>query len=273
MPDAKNFFLTGCASGIARHLVTVLDGRGHRVFATDMHAAGLEAAAAECGWNRDRVMFRELNVTDTAAWTTVFGEAVSALGHIDVVMNIAGVLRTNWIENVPVDEVNLQIDVNLKGVIYGTQEAVKHMIPRRSGHIVNLASMAALAPVPGLAVYTASKYGVRGFSTAVAGEVKQYGIAVTSVCPDGVATPMVDIPLENEAADIIWSGGKLLTVEDVGRLVIEHVLPKRPYVAATPFSRAFQSRVADLWPGLAFSLLGSYRRKGKAARHRDGIRK
>ncbi len=106
-------------------------------------------------------------------------------------------------------DVELQIGVNLKGVIYGTREAARLMLRQpdlaRRGHIVNIASLAALAPIPGLTVYSATKYAVRAFSLAAAEELRPLGIAVTVVCPDAVKTPMLDLQVGYEEAALTFT--------------------------------------------------------------------
>lgn len=265
----QNFFMTGCASGIGRHLAGRLLSMGHRVYATDINIEALDAHREAAQWQEDMVYTRQLDVADPDNWAYVFADAVKKMDHVDVAMNIAGVLCAGWTQDMPAKEVHMQVDVNVKGVIFGTQEAARHMIPRREGHIINIASMASLAPIPGLAVYCGTKYAVRGFSTACNAELKDYNIAVTTVCPDGVKTPMTDIPIENEAADIIWSGGKLLQTEDIGRLIVERVLPDRPIVVAYPTDRMIQARLGDLFPSLGFKLLPWLQGKGRSSRRKQ----
>ena len=110
---------------------------------------------------------------------------------------MAGVLRVERVEDLQPESVALQLDVNTKGVILGTQAAAKVMVGQGRGHIINIASMAALAPVPGISVYSASKFAVRGFSLAAAQELEDRGVQVTVVCPDAVDTPMVDYQLDS----------------------------------------------------------------------------
>jgi len=272
MAESKSFFMTGCASGIGKHLADVLIARGDRVFATDINIEALEAHAKEKNWPADRVHTSKLNVCDPEEWKRVFAEAVQAFGHLDVVMNIAGILKSSWVQDTPIKDVEMQVDINVKGVIYGTQEAARHMIPRKAGHIINIASMAGMAPIPGLAVYSGSKYAVRGFTMAAAGELRRYNIAVTAVCPDGVNTPLLDLPVENEAADLIWSGSRLLTVQDIEKLVLGRVLAKKPVVAALPWTRAIQARLGDLFPSVGFGLVASLAKKGHQKRQQQKMR-
>ena len=224
----QKFFLTGCASGIGRHIAGTLLSRGHEVYATDINIEALEAHADAAQWPEGKVRCRQLDVANAENWKEAYADAVKAFEHIDISMNIAGILKAGWVQDMPESEIHSQIDVNIKGVIFGTQEAARHMIQRREGHIINIASLAGCAPLPGLAVYCGTKYAVRGFSTSCAGELRDFNVAVTAVCPDAVKTPMTEIPMDNEAADIIYSRGEMITVEDVARLFFDKVIPERP---------------------------------------------
>ena len=256
------FVLTGCASGIGRHLAGELLSRGHRVFATDLNEAGLRSAARE--WPADRTLLRALDVRDPEAWGAVTTAAFEAWGRIDVVMNIAGFLHPARVHEVTDREVDLTFDVNVKGVVYGTRAAARIMVPQRRGHIINIASMAALAPVPGLALYCASKYAVRGFSLSAAGDLRPHGVSVTVVCPDAVRTPMLDLQKGYEEAALTFSG-RVLTVEDVAQTVLNRVLKRRPLEVAIPRSRELLARAANLAPGLGLRLAPALSRKGQKA--------
>src|SRR5579871_3360089 len=180
--------LTGCASGIGRHLAGVLSARGHRVVATDLDEGALAREAEARRWDPGKVTLRRLDVRSESDWEGAM-EAAEALGGVDVAMNVAGYLQPAYVADIVARDVDLHVDVNLKGVILGTRAAARRMIPRRSGHIVNIGSLASLAPVPGLSLYSASKFAVRGFTLAAATELRRHGVAVTLIMPDAVDTP------------------------------------------------------------------------------------
>jgi 3-oxoacyl-[acyl-carrier protein] reductase len=264
MSTNQSFFMTGCASGIGRHVAGVLLARGDRVYATDINFDAMKEYATAKGWPEDRVKLDTLDVRHVEQVETVFQRAVDAFGQIDVCMNIAGIMLSGWCYEQPIQEIDIQIDVNLKGVIWGTQVAARHMMPRRGGHIINIASMAGIAAIPGLSVYTATKHGVRGFSLAAAYDLKRYGIAVTAVCPDAINTPLLDQSARHEAGSIVFSGSRLMTVEEIGDVIINRVLKEKPIEVAVPFGRAFLSHTANLFPSMGGFLLPSLVKKGRA---------
>lgn len=262
----QNFFLTGCASGIGRHLTGRLLAQGHRVFATDINLAALQQVAQEfartLNVSETQLRVARHDVTSADSWAEVFQEAMDAFGAIDVTMNIAGVMIGGWAVDAPPELVHRHFDINVKGVIFGTQTAARHMIGRGQGHIINIASLSSLAPIPGIAIYSASKYAVRAFSLAIAQELRPHGIAVTVINPDAVNTPLLR-PNENiEAAALVFSGARLLKVEEIGSAIIERALRRRPLEITIPRHRGWLARVTDVFPQLAFILGPLMQRQG-----------
>lgn len=269
---AQNFFLTGCASGMGRHLADVLQRRGDCVFATDRDGTALAEAARSLGWPDDRVRTRALDVTSPDDYEAAFAEAVEAFGHIDVLMNIAGLLLCAWVGETPLREVDAQIDVNVKGVIHGTQIAARHMVPRGSGHIINIASVAGLVAAPGLSTYSASKFACRAYSIAAAHELRPKGVYVTAICPATVQTPMLDKQLHNDAAEMFFSGRRILTLADIEHAVLHTALRKRPFEIHLPWWKGWFARFVDTFPRTAAWFAPIYQRSGRRrqATRRDG---
>lgn len=258
----QTFFLTGCASGMGRHLTDVFQKRGDRVFATDVNEAALEAAARELGWPEDRVVCRALDVTKYDQWEVRFKEAVETFGGIDVTINFAGLLLSSWAHETPLKEIDSQIDVNIKGVIYGTRVSAEHMVARGSGHILNIASIAGLIPVPGLAVYCATKYAVRAYSLSAMLELRKKGVYVTAVCPATVQTPMLDNQVEVDAAEMFFSGLRILTLQDIERTILR-ALRKKPYEIYVPWFKLRSFHIMENFPALSPLVEPFYRWTGR----------
>lgn len=260
------FFLTGAASGIGRHLCGVLSAAGHRVLATDVDDAGLARAQAEDGWPAGAVVHHRLDVRVPAAWDAALAAALSRFGQVDVLLNVAAYLKPGAGWAADVEEVDRHLDTNVKGVVHGTRTLGRYFVTaQRRGHIVNFGSLASLAPVPGLTLYSASKFAVRAFSLASAQELKPHGVAVTVVLPDAVQTPMLELQVDYPEAALTFSGARPLTVEDIHRLMLEVVLPRRPLEVSLPFHRGALARLVSVFPGLAPLLAPLLDRKGRAA--------
>jgi 3-oxoacyl-[acyl-carrier protein] reductase len=256
--------LTGCASGIGRHLTGALARRGHQILATDLDEVALLAAAEREGWSAESVVRRKLDVRSEVEWETVMEAAESELGGLDVLFNIAGFLNAAYVVDFTRRDLDLHLDVNAKGTMLGTRAAARRMIKARTGHIVNIGSLASLAPVPGLSLYSASKFAVRGFTLAAATELRPHGVAVTLIMPDAVETPMLEKQVDREEAALTFSGSaQPLTVEDIARLIIDRVLPEKPLEITIPQGRGLLARIANTAPEVAKALAPMLAKKGR----------
>lgn len=248
-------FLTGAASGIGLHLAQRLARPENRLLLADLQQGRLAELAAQHGWPSDRVQCVELDVRKADQWERAIELATTTWGQIDVLLNVAGVVRPGYVHEGSPDDIDFHLDINARGTMIGTQAVARRMVAQRSGHIVNIASMAALAAVPGIALYSASKFAVRGFSLAVAQELRPHGVAVTCVCPDAVQTPMLDLQLDYPQAALTFSGRSPLTVEQVGDLIVNRVLVDRPLEAILPASRGLLAKLTSFWPATAARVL------------------
>jgi NAD(P)-dependent dehydrogenase (short-subunit alcohol dehydrogenase family) len=261
MPSAQQAFLiTGCASGIGQHVAQRAVAAGRRLLATDIDGAALASVAQQHGWRLPQVETFNLDVRDADAWQGAINRAVQLFGQLDVVMNVAGVIQPGLVHEIPAQTMLLHLDVNARGVMLGTQAAARQMVRQGHGHIINISSMAGIAPIPGIASYSASKFAVRGFSLAVAQELRAHGVSVTCICPDAVETPMLDLQMTHEAAALTFSAKRFLTVDDVGRAIFERALPRRPLEITLPRSRGWLAKLTSLWPASAGWILPSLTR-------------
>ena len=156
--------ITGGARGIGKATAAALVRKGCRVAIGDLDLALAEQTAAALGGG---TVALPLDVTDRASFAAFLDEAERQLGPLDVLVNNAGIMPVTPFVEESEDSVRRQIDINLHGVITGTQMAIERMSPRHRGHIVNIASQAGKAGVPGIATYSATKHAVVGLSEAV----------------------------------------------------------------------------------------------------------
>ena len=266
----QRHFLTGCASGIGRHLAGVLQARGDWVAACDLDLPTLRIIAREDGWDPERVHCFGFDVTDGAAWQRVWPEAVAALGHIDTLLNIAGVLDAAYVLDSDDALVDRTLDVNVKGVMFGTRVAADYMVHKGSGHIINIASIAGLVAAPGLSVYCASKFAVRAYTLAAALELRPRGVDVTVVCPASINTPMFQRQRDNDAAELFYSGLQILTLDDIEHAIVRRALGARPLEVHVPRGKARLSQFVNVFPSLASLFLPLYQWSGRRRmrRHR-----
>jgi short-subunit dehydrogenase len=199
--------------------------------------------------------------------------ARAATGHgpLEVWVNNAGILRSGKAWEHPDEEVRLLVEVNLLGVIDGSRAAVDAM--REHGgqnmHVINLASMSGLVPVPGLSIYAATKHGVLGFSGSLQGDVDAAGlpISVHAVCPDGADTDMTRERAHERDSAIIWSGPRMLSPEEVADRVVG-LLDSKRMVLAIPRWRGWFARGAAMAGRPALRSSEMLRRRGERRRAR-----
>jgi 3-oxoacyl-[acyl-carrier protein] reductase len=181
--------ITGGSRGIGLATAHAFLAAGARVAICARDRAHLEQAQRALG-AADRVYARPVDVTDARALRRFIDAASTALGAIDVLVNNAGVLHVGPYADEPYESIDALIDVNLKGVMYGTRAVLPAMLVRGSGVIVNVASGAGLTAFPDIVSYCASKFGVVGFSAALHEELRGSGVRVHALCPGRVATGM-----------------------------------------------------------------------------------
>ena len=191
MAEQKCIFVTGAGSGIGRATAQLFAERGWFVGLFDVNPEGLaETAASLPEGQRISMTF---DVRDRAGWTRAvetFGQATNRRMH--VLFNNAGVGKGGWIEEMPPEDIDLVLDVNLKGVINGVTAALPLLRETPGGRIVNTASVAGVFGAPKLAVYCATKFGVRGLTEALDVEFSRYGVRVVSLMPWFIDTAILD---------------------------------------------------------------------------------
>jgi NAD(P)-dependent dehydrogenase (short-subunit alcohol dehydrogenase family) len=179
--------VTGGARGIGQAIARALAREGAIVAIGDLDGAGAEAAAAELG---GRALGLRLDVTDRPAFAAFLDDVERRLGPLDIIVNNAGIMPVTPLDEEDDASVTRQLEINLHAVIFGTQQAMRRMRPRNTGHIVNIASLAGRAAGPGIATYCATKHGVIGLSEGARAELRGTAIEVTCVMPGFAATEL-----------------------------------------------------------------------------------
>jgi NAD(P)-dependent dehydrogenase (short-subunit alcohol dehydrogenase family) len=185
--NGKVVAITGGARGIGKATAEALSRRGARLALGDVDLAAAEATAAGLGGGSIALA---LDVSDRGSFERFLDEAERQLGTVDVVINNAGIMPVTPFVEESEGSFRRQIEINLIGVINGTQLALQRMLPRNSGHIVNIASQAGKTGVPGIATYSATKHAVVGLSESVRGEIRGRAIEISCVMPTIVNTEL-----------------------------------------------------------------------------------
>lgn len=270
-PAARVAIVTGAASGIGRRMALSLRAQGYAVVAADVDEAGLGQLAGETPREPDALLVaRALDVRSSDDWQKLVDFTVDRFGRLDVLLNVAGFLRPGNVHDVDLEILDRHVDVNVKGVMYGTRAAAKVMMGQRSGHIVNVASIAGISAVPGLAAYCASKHAVRGFTLSVAHELAPHGVSVSVFCPDAVETPMLTLQERYPEAAMVFAVRRPLSLPEVESALLR-VLRERPLEVFldVPFSaRTLGAKLANVFPRVMAIAAPLVVRSGRAAQKR-----
>ena len=190
--EGKVVVITGASSGMGEAAARHLSAQGASVVLGARRIERLEALACEITAAGGNALAVETDVTDRCQMQRLVDAAVQTYGRIDVLINNAGIMPLSPLERLKVDEWDSMIDVNLKGVLYGIAAAIPHMREQKSGHIINLSSVAGHKLFGGSAVYSATKFGVRALSEGLRQEVTPYNIRTTIISPGAVKTELLD---------------------------------------------------------------------------------
>ncbi|HEV7148388.1 MAG TPA: SDR family NAD(P)-dependent oxidoreductase [Pedococcus sp.] len=218
--------VTGAASGIGKAIAAELVHRGSLVVVADLDGAAAQRTADELGAS---AVAATVDVADADAVRALVDGVVAEHGHLDVMVNNAGIAIGGLLEELDERHWAKAIDVNLRGVINGVTAAYPHFLAQGSGRILNTASLAGLIPAPAMLPYTTTKHAVVGLSTALRAEAASRGVKVSVLCPGFVDTPLLD---DVYAAPDSFQGGsvrarvrlmqpRFLTPEETARCAVD----------------------------------------------------
>lgn len=182
----KVVVITGGARGIGLATAAALHRLGAKVAIGDIDEATVKRSGSELGLE----VYGALDVTDAGSFEAFLDEVERRFGPIDVLVNNAGIMPVGRLADEPDAVTRRILDINTYGVIVGTKLAVRRMVPRGRGHVVNVSSLAGETYTPGLATYCASKYAVVGFTDAVRVENRDTGVHFSTMMPSFVNTEL-----------------------------------------------------------------------------------
>jgi NAD(P)-dependent dehydrogenase (short-subunit alcohol dehydrogenase family) len=244
MPGA---LVTGAGRGIGLEIARRLVGRGYDVAIADLVEANVTAVAEELG---ERAWALPLDVADTDACRDAAAKVIERSGSLRVWVNNAGVLHTGFSYEQPIEEHRRMVEVNAIGTINGTLAAIERMRQGGGGQVINVVSMAGLVTAPGIVGYAASKHAAMAFSIGTLADLRRAGIKdidISTVCPDGVWTSMVDL---DDPDDALSFSGVMFMPQQIAERV-EKLLDRPEPVLAIPRWRGRFARFFDRHPRLS----------------------
>ena len=230
--------ITGGASGIGRTMALELVSRGCTVILADRQIVLAEELAASIVADGGNAWARELDVCDYPAVQALVDETVAKTGRLDYMFNNAGIAVGGMTHDLEVDDWDISIDVNIRGVTNGVQACYKLMVAQGFGHIVNTASMAGLIPSTNAVPYSTSKFAVVGLSQALRIEAEYRGIRVSALCPGAIQTPILTggefgklgSGITKEQVTKFWSAFNPMPADEFAREAIDQVAKNLPLI-------------------------------------------
>ena len=230
--------ITGGASGIGRTMALELVSRGCTVILADRQIVLAEELAASVVADGGNAWARELDVCDYPAVQALVDETVAKTGRLDYMFNNAGIAVGGMTHDLEVDDWDISIDVNIRGVTNGVQACYKLMVAQGFGHIVNTASMAGLIPSTNAVPYSTSKFAVVGLSQALRIEAEYRGVRVSALCPGAIQTPILTggefgklgSGITKEQVTKFWSAFNPRPADEFAREAIDQVAKNLPLI-------------------------------------------
>lgn len=222
--------VTGAGSGMGRELALALLRRGARVAAVDLRPAGLEATA-QLAAGGDRLSTHALDITDGPAVAALPESVVTHHGAVDVVVNNAGIIQPfQRVQDLDDELIRRILDVNLMGTIHMVKAFLPHLLARPQAHLANVSSMGGFLPVPGQAVYGASKAAVKLLTEGLYAELLDTAVGVSVIMPGAVRTDIaansgVTVPGDQEAPST-----RMTSAEEAARIMIDGIEAGHLYI-------------------------------------------
>ena len=197
----KVVILTGAASGIGRANAVLFAKEGAKLVLSDIDTKGGEETLQMVKQHEKDAIFLKCDVTKGAEVKQMVDKTLEKYERIDILINNAGVVRVGQVEDMPEEEYDLLINVNLKGPYFCCHYVVPYLKKQKSGIIINLASVAGHIGQVNHALYCSTKHGIRGMTKALALDLAPYNVRVNSVSPGATDTPMLVSDVTKQAKD------------------------------------------------------------------------
>ncbi len=223
MTQKNTAIITGASSGIGQATAKELAARGYHVMLAARREERLVDLKKEIEAEGGSADYQVTDVTSLDEMKSLAQKALEKTGKIDILVNNAGLMPLSYMNKLKIDEWDKMVDVNIKGVLYGIAAVLPIMEEQKSGHILNVSSVAGHQVMKGSAVYSGTKYAVRAISDGLRQEIDpSHEIRVTIVSPGAVATELTDTITDDDVLDSFKSMSESmepLQAEDIANAI------------------------------------------------------
>jgi cyclopentanol dehydrogenase len=253
-PKLKNkvAIITGAAGGIGRAVAHLFARHEAILVLTDIREHAIEELIDSIKKYNANTLAVVHDVADPRSWHSLMRRVLKSYGRVDILVNNAGVVQPCTAEDLAPDKIHQQVSVNFLGTVYGCQAALRVMKAQKSGKIINMASLGGIVPMPGEAVYSATKSAIRSYSLSIYAELLDSPIEITVVCPDSVATPQLLYELTHDEAVLSFVGRPLKPVR-VAKGILDVTIKDKPEMLI-PSGMGVLARTGMAFPRIFFVL-------------------
>ena len=223
MINEKVVIITGASSGIGYATALALSKAGAKVAVGARRVDKLVQLENEIKKNGGDVLSQRLDVTQKADCDAIVEETIKKWGAVDILINNAGLMPLSFVKNLKIDEWDQMVDVNIKGVLYCTASVLPHMREAKSGHIINISSVAGRIVFPAGSVYCATKHAVTAFSEGLRQELSpRNNIRVTTIEPGVVSTELTNTITDESLEKFVEASKKMeaLKADDIASAIV-----------------------------------------------------
>jgi short-subunit dehydrogenase len=260
----KTVIITGGSEGVGAATARKFAEHGANLVLIARGKRKLERIAEELR-SKTRVEIIAMDVSDADACANIYKKAAFEFGNVNVLINNAGYHERGSVDAISVQDLGAMIDVNLKAPICLSKLAIKHMKEAGGGAIINVASLAGRTPVPGAAIYSATKFGLRAFTFALGEELKGTNIKVAAVSPGPIDTGFIMSNID-AVADITFSQ-PMSTAEEVAEEIFKLVANNKREKSMPPIS-GLLTTMTYLFPWIGRTMMPLLVRKGRSVKRR-----
>ena len=258
----KLVFVSGAAGGIGQAVAKYFAAEGYELWLTDVNQDGVLALGDELG----AIKVSVVDLSRSDALEKLCKEIEGFDGSLDLAFVNAGVIKPGEVIALTRNDIDFQLDINLKAAAHLNHAIAIKMVSQQCGHIINTLSAAAMIALPENAAYSASKFGLRGFVLSLAQELSAAGVAVSGIYPNAIDTPMLRYEAKNNGSALNFLSEPSSTEEIVG--VVKKAVKQRKLEYFVPASDSWVNKLVTSFPGLLPRFYNYLLAKGERGREK-----